>query len=164
MPSPPSRHSAAGLSAVAGDETIARLLYYPDMVTAQGRLENSAFPVQDLAKTNGRSLSVDRCALLGSDFHQLLDATAQQFADARKGRSKHGYCLATVARIRAIRDQSGGQVFDVVPDPITPSVNPWDPAHATISLARPEITKSQLRGHRDKLRRLFAEALRPFQP
>ena len=150
-------------NAVADEEEIARLLFYPQMVNQQDELKKSAFSMEELMEEGGHSLSVDRCRLMGKDFHRALGRKAGQFASADKGRAKHGYCLAVVKRIRSIRGASNEQLFEVQADAIVQArPDPWDQAHAKIVSASPSHTKGYLRGYRDKLCGLFSAEIRRF--
>ena len=146
---------------VQGEEKIARLLFHPQMVSQEGELKPNAFPMDDLVEANGRSVSVDRCGLLGKDFHQTLAKKAAKFANPDTGRHKHGYCLAIVRRVRAILGASNEQLFEVQADAIAQArPDPWDRAHAKIVRACPSHGKGYLRSHRDKLCTLFSEGMR----
>ena len=148
---------------VADEEEVARLLYYPQMINKKGELQDFAFPMNDLMEAKGRSISVDRCWLMGKDFHQMLERKAEQFARSDRNRAKHGYCLAVVKRIRSILGTSNEQLFEVRADAIVQAnSNLWDHAHAKIVRANPCHTKGYLRGYRDKLSTLFSQDFRRF--
>ena len=148
---------------VGNEETVARLLFYAQMIDATGKIQSNAFPMDDLIEKDGRSLSVDRCNLLGQDPRVLLERKAEKFASADRNRAKHGYCLSVVKGIRSIRGSSGEQLFDVLPDPIEQSPpDPWDNAHGKLTGAAPDFSKSYLRGYRDKLCDLFSQNIRIF--
>ena len=144
-------------------ETVARLLFYAQMINARGEIQSNAFPMDDILGEGGRSLSVDRCRLLGRNYHSLLEQKAGKFAKSGSNRAKHGYCLAVVGHIRAIRGGEGEQLFDVLPDSIEQSPpEPWDCAHAKLIAAKHGFSKSYLRGYRDKLCELFSKRIHRF--
>ena len=152
------------MSRVENDENVSRLLFYARMIDDQGRIQKSAFPMSDIVQEKGRSVSVDRCKILGYRFHNLLAQKAGKFADVSKDRAKHGYCLAVAGKIRFIQGASGEQLFDILPDAIKQDrPDPWDCAHAKLVRANPIFSESYLRGYRDRLCELFSEHICLFE-
>ena len=148
---------------VASREEVARLLFYRQMINEKGEIQNAAFPMDDIVQENGRSLSVDRCGLLGKSPHRLLERKADKFAKAGSNRSKHGYCLAIAGQVRSLQGQDNEQLFEIVPDPVAqPNPAPWDRAHAKLVSADPSSRKAYLRGYRDKLIAVFSNNVRLF--
>ena len=134
------------------------------MIGADGVLKPNAFPADELVeKKEGRSVSVDRCSLLGNQAHGLLERKAGEIADAEKNRSKYAYGVAVVRRVRLIRDEGGRQVYEIFPDPIQKDdERPWDHAHAKLVRADASVTKAKARAFRDKLIDLFSERITFF--
>lgn len=156
--------SQASIQSLENNEDVSRLLFYDQMIDAENRLQKSAFPMGDILEENNRSLSVDRCMILGRSFHDLLARKSRKYADANKGRAEQGYCLAATGHIRSIQGDSKEQLFDVLPDPIErANPDPWDSAHAKLICANPKLTKGYLRGYRDKLCDLFSERIHLFR-
>jgi len=124
------------------------------MTSSNGKLENEAFPVDELIGKAGKSVSVDRLVLLPSNDwikHKLIT-----YENPSRGREKWGFALGRAEDVRLITSQNGAKVFEVYPDPIEnyPPA-PWDRAHAKIVRADASYTKGFLRGYRDRLVDVF---------
>jgi len=148
------------------DEQVARLLFCPQMVCADGRLNPAAFPIQELLALNNKGgASVDRCKLL-TDSKVLLRQKVEEMANPAAGRNPWGYCTGKVTEIRAIRtaDKGSPQVFKICPDPVVNKGYPkqWDSAHALILTFDSTHTRSQIRGFRDQLIKAFSCKVRTF--
>jgi len=134
------------------------------MIGVDGVLKQNAFPADDLVERGGRSVSLDRCSLLGDQAHRLLERKAAEIADAEKNRAKCAYALAVVRRVWKIRDDEGKQIYQIFPDPIEKGEErPWNYAHAKLVRADPSITKAKVRLYRDKLIELFSERIAYFE-
>jgi len=152
------------MNPVDDSEPVSRLLFYPQMIDADNNLQSSAFPMDEIVEKEGRSISVDRCKVLGPEYHDILDRKATHFAKEGKNRSKHGYALAVTGRIHKIVGKQNEQLFMVSPDKIHKlPPDPWDDAHAKLTRMDPNHNKGYLRSYRDKLCELFSENFVPFQ-
>lgn len=149
---------------VCNAEDIARLLFFAQMIDDDGKITNAAFSTEELVEQNGRSVSVDRCWLLGEGYYHILKLKAAVLANDEKNRAKYGYATAMASDIRAIIGSDGCPVFDVFPDEIVqPAPDPWDCAHAKLVRARKGLTKGYVRGYRDKLQDLFSKNITLFE-
>lgn len=141
-------------SALGDEEKLARLLFTDRMTSSIGDLEKEAFPVDELVEKDGKSVSVDRLALLPN--HECISHKLVTYENPSRGREKWGYALGIVESVRAISSQDGVRVFEVYLDPIEnfPPA-PWDRAHAKIVKADASFTRGFVRGYRDKLVETF---------
>lgn len=139
---------------VEDHEELIRILFTDRMTSSAGKLENEAFPVDELIEKDGKSVSVDRLPLLpdrGCIEYKLIT-----YENPFRGREKWGFSSGLVEHIRAIHSQDGKRVFEVYADPIeNHPPAPWDPAHAKIVRADASFTKGFVRGYRDKLIEVF---------
>ncbi|MCY4207288.1 MAG: hypothetical protein OXD29_04970 [Roseovarius sp.] len=141
-------------------EQVARLLFYPQMVYADGTPKPNIFPTDELTALNGKNgVSVDRCELLG-DPARLLRQKADEMANPAAERIPWGYCIGKAEQIRliAIADNESQQAFKICPDAVASArtPRPWDLAHAIVVKFDNSCTRAQMRGVRDKLMQAFS--------
>jgi len=137
------------LTPVDDGEQVARLLFCPQMVHADGRLSSAVFPTEELlALRDKKGASVDRCGLL-EDSERLLRQKAEEMTNPTAGRNPWGYCIGEVRKIRSIGMAGNGspQAFKICPDPVVDNSNPkpWDSVHALILKYDSAYTRSQIR-------------------
>ncbi len=139
---------------LGNQEVLVRVLFTDRMTSSDGELEKEAFPVDELVEKDGKSVSVDRLALLPSC--ECISHKLVTHENPCRGREKWGFALGRAEGVRAISSQDGVRVFEVYPDPIEnfPPA-PWDRAHAKIVRADASFTKGFVRGYRDKLVEIF---------
>lgn len=147
-------------------EQVARLLFCPMTVCADGQIAPAAFPVEELlAQKSKTGVSVDRCGLL-RDPKEALRLKGEEMDNPAARRNPWGYCIGEARRIRSIELAGNGrqQAFRICPDKVVDRNNPkpWHPAHALILRFNDAVTRAQLRGVRDKLIQAFSCTVRTF--
>jgi hypothetical protein len=146
---------------VGSNEAVIRLLFHHRMVSEIGILSPEAFPTDELIEKGGKSVSVDRSALLKVPEQVRCKLVTYERPD--KGRAKWGYAESVVQKIEGILDADGRSVFSVFADPLEnfpPS--PWDHAHAKVVRADASFGKGFVRGYRDKLIEAFQASVTPL--
>jgi hypothetical protein len=156
--------AAFGVEPIACEEGVVRLLVAPRMVSRDGKLDETCFPVDELAEKVDRisglpkSCSVVRPALLTDREEELL-ARTRSLANPDKGQHAFGYVQAFCRSVRQIRHPEEGRVFKLVADPIELGET-VDLAHAKIVRASDRFNKGFLRQYRDKLSEAFSQVVR----
>ena len=142
---------------IADNEELNRLLFAGQMVDENGHLKIESFPMDELLEKEGKSASLDRTALLPNPTQNLVEKLLE-LENRDKNRSAWGLGKSLASSVRQIELQDGRQAFDVFEDRLVnnpPKV--WDNAHAKLTRAKPEFSRSLLRGCRDKLIECFSE-------
>jgi len=131
--------SVGDLGVIAADEVVARILFNPQHIKADGTVRSGLFSPKDI-REKGVSL-VRPKHLTPEALKAQADAVAENY---HKPRTAEGVIECEARKVRAILDDDGERLLCLFDDPVEAKAGlPENPAHATAIGAR-KITDADI--------------------
>lgn len=133
---------------VLSEETLLRIIYYPDHIDDGGNLLPEAIPTQDLRE---RGFSVYRKLYVK---RKKVSDVIDNYVSKKSERQCRGISPVQCHTVRSINNKDGNQAFNVLDDAKTED----DEAHAEIKFSQ-KYGKAEQKGYRSKLKDKFTTIL-----
>jgi len=133
---------------VLSEETLLRIVFYPDHIDDEGKLKPEAIPTQDL---RDRGFSVYRKLYVK---RKKISNVIDNYVLKKPERQCRGISPVLCHTVRSINDRVESKAFNVLDDAQTID----DEAHAAIKFSR-KYGKAEQKGYRSKLKDKFTAIL-----